>query len=47
LEGGVSGGQSPPSMIGLEVVALYWQFVEVVWIVIFAVIYLAPVVLRG
>jgi heme/copper-type cytochrome/quinol oxidase subunit 3 len=45
---GVSGGQRPPAMIpGLEVVALYWQFVDVVWIVIFAVLYLAPGVIRG
>jgi cytochrome c oxidase subunit 3 len=33
--------------LALEAVALYWQFVDVVWIVIFAVLYLAPGVLRG
>lgn len=31
----------------VEVVSLYWQFVDVVWIVIFAALYLLPPVVRG
>lgn len=31
----------------LEVASLYWQFVDVVWIVIFTVLYLLPPVIRG
>ncbi len=31
----------------IEVAALYWQFVDLVWIVIFTVIYLLPAVPRG
>jgi heme/copper-type cytochrome/quinol oxidase subunit 3 len=29
---------------GLEPVALYWHFVDVVWIVIFAIVYVRPFV---
>ncbi len=25
-----------------EIVALYWHFVDIVWIIIFAVVYLIP-----
>jgi len=31
----------------LEVASLYWQFVDVVWIVIFTALYLIPPVIRG
>jgi len=31
----------------LEVVSLYWQFVDLIWIVIFTVVYLLPVAPRG
>ena len=31
----------------LEVASLYWQFVDVAWIVIFTVIYLLPAVRVG
>ena len=31
----------------IEVVALYWQFVDLVWIAIFTLVYLLPVVPRG
>lgn len=31
----------------VEVVSLYWQFVDVLWIVIFAALYLLPPVARG
>jgi heme/copper-type cytochrome/quinol oxidase subunit 3 len=34
-------GQLPPSKaLNLEMAALYWHFVDVVWIVIFPVVYL-------
>ena len=39
--------RSPHANPALEVASLYWQFVEVVWIVIFAVIYLVPPVRIG
>jgi heme/copper-type cytochrome/quinol oxidase subunit 3 len=28
--------------MGLEMVGLYWHFVDVVWVVIFTMIYLLP-----
>jgi heme/copper-type cytochrome/quinol oxidase subunit 3 len=31
----------------IEVVSLYWQFVDLVWIVIFTALYLLPPVMRG
>lgn len=31
----------------VDVAALYWQFVDVVWIVIFSALYLLPPVIRG
>ena len=33
--------------VSIEVAALYWQFVDVAWIVIFTVIYLLPAASRG
>lgn len=36
-----------PTREPLEVAALYWQFVDLVWIVIFTVVYLLPVAPRG
>ena len=34
-------GQLPPERaVNLEIAALYWHFVDVVWIVIFPVVYL-------
>jgi heme/copper-type cytochrome/quinol oxidase subunit 3 len=32
---------------GIEVVSLYWQFVDIVWIVIFTALYLLPPVTHG
>ena len=32
---------------GLEVISLYWQFVDVVWIILFTVLYLLPPVTHG
>jgi heme/copper-type cytochrome/quinol oxidase subunit 3 len=36
-----------PARERLEVVSLYWQFVELIWIVIFTVLYLLPVLTHG
>jgi cytochrome c oxidase subunit 3 len=36
----VRGHYSPGSHMGLEVTALYWHFVDVVWIVLYTVVYL-------
>ena len=37
----------PPDCGALEVAALYWQFVDAVWIVLFTVLYLVPPVMHG
>ena len=44
LAGALGGGRSG---VSIEVTALYWQFVDVAWIVIFTVLYLLPAVHRG
>jgi len=36
-----------PAREPLEVVSLYWQFVDLIWLVIFTVVYLLPVGTRG
>jgi len=36
-----------PARESLEVVSLYWQFVDLIWIVIFTVLYLLPVLTHG
>ncbi len=36
----VRGGYAKDNVIGIEVFGLYWHFVDVVWIVLFTVIYL-------
>lgn len=36
-----------PTREPIEVTSLYWQFVDLVWLVIFTVVYLLPVVSRG
>ena len=39
----VSGGQLGPERAEtIEIIGLYWHFVDIVWIVIFAVVYLIP-----
>ena len=39
----VSGGQIGPERAEtIEIIGLYWHFVDIVWIVIFAVVYLIP-----
>jgi len=38
LRGGVRQDQS----INVEIIALYWHFVDIVWIIIFTVVYLLP-----
>ncbi len=36
-------GKLPPGRAeAVEIVGLYWHFVDVVWIVIFTVVYLVP-----
>ena len=36
-------GRLPPSKAAVvEIIGLYWHFVDVVWIVIFTVVYLIP-----
>ena len=40
------GGLSPKQHLNVELVGLYWHFVDIIWIVIFTVVYLlskAPV----
>lgn len=37
-----TGRLTPANAINVEVCGLYWHFVDVVWIVIFAVVYLIP-----
>jgi cytochrome c oxidase subunit 3/cytochrome o ubiquinol oxidase subunit 3 len=36
------GGLPAANAERLEIVGLYWHFVDVVWVVIFAVVYLIP-----
>jgi cytochrome c oxidase subunit 3/cytochrome o ubiquinol oxidase subunit 3 len=38
----ISGGFNAGNFMGLEMVGLYWHFVDVVWVVIFTLIYLLP-----
>lgn len=40
----LKGGQSKETALDVEVAGLYWHFVDVVWIVIFTVVYLMDVV---
>ncbi len=40
-------GIAPAKARMVEIVGLYWHFVDVVWIVIFTVVYLAPTALHG
>jgi len=41
------GARNARGASSIEVAALYWQFVDVAWIVIFTVLYLLPAVHRG
>jgi heme/copper-type cytochrome/quinol oxidase subunit 3 len=36
------GGVSPDQAINVEIAGLYWHFVDIVWIVIFTLVYLIP-----
>jgi heme/copper-type cytochrome/quinol oxidase subunit 3 len=36
------GGLKPHQAINVEIVGLYWHFVDIVWIVIFTLVYLIP-----
>ncbi|GIV96434.1 MAG: cytochrome oxidase subunit III [Herpetosiphonaceae bacterium] len=37
---GLRGGFSPINYVGVEIAGLYWHFVDLVWVVLFTVIYL-------
>ncbi|SRR5258706_3951541 len=39
---GVKGVYTPKNDIGIEVVGLYWHFVDLIWILLFTLIYLLP-----
>ena len=39
---GAKGVYSPQNFVGIEVVGLYWHFVDLVWIILFTLIYLLP-----
>jgi cytochrome c oxidase subunit 3/cytochrome o ubiquinol oxidase subunit 3 len=41
--GSLSGKLTPASSLMVEIAGLYWHFVDVVWIVIFTVVYLLEV----
>ena len=36
------GGLKPDQAINVEIAGLYWHFVDIVWIVIFTLVYLIP-----
>jgi cytochrome c oxidase subunit 3 len=40
VRNGLRGAYSPTNYVGVEVFGLYWHFVDVVWIVLFTLIYL-------
>jgi heme/copper-type cytochrome/quinol oxidase subunit 3 len=40
----LAGAFRGPHSVAVETVGLYWHFVDVVWIVIFAIVYLRPLV---
>jgi len=44
---GVLDSKARARIATLEVVSLYWQFVDLVWIVLFTALYLLPPVMRG
>ncbi len=39
---GMKGVYSPQNSVGIEVVGLYWHFVDLIWILLFTLIYLLP-----
>ena len=38
----MKGVYSQQNSVGIEVVGLYWHFVDLVWIILFTLIYLLP-----
>jgi len=42
LRRGMKGVYTPQNSVGIEVVGLYWHFVDLVWIILFTLIYLLP-----
>ena len=41
------GGFTPEKHIGFEAAAWYWHFVDVVWLFLFAFVYVAPYLILG
>ena len=37
---GVMGGFSPKDNMGIEIFGLYWHFVDIVWLLLFSLVYL-------
>jgi heme/copper-type cytochrome/quinol oxidase subunit 3 len=37
---GVMGGFSPRDNLGIEIFGLYWHFVDIVWLLLFSLVYL-------
>jgi heme/copper-type cytochrome/quinol oxidase subunit 3 len=37
---GVMGGFSPKDNLGIEIFGLYWHFVDIVWLLLFSLVYL-------
>jgi cytochrome c oxidase subunit 3 len=38
----MAGGMKPEKHLGFEFAAWYWHFVDVVWLFLFAFVYVAP-----
>jgi heme/copper-type cytochrome/quinol oxidase subunit 3 len=47
LRRGMKGVYTPQNSVGIEVVGLYWHFVDLVWIILFTLIYLLPTAKAG
>jgi heme/copper-type cytochrome/quinol oxidase subunit 3 len=39
---GLRGGYRAEHSLGVEIFGLYWHFVDIVWIMLFTLIYLIP-----
>jgi cytochrome c oxidase subunit 3 len=43
----MAGGMKPEKHLGFEFAAWYWHFVDVVWLFLFAFVYVAPHIVWG
>jgi cytochrome c oxidase subunit 3 len=43
----VAGGMKPEKHLGFEFAAWYWHFVDVVWLFLFAFVYVTPHLVWG